>query len=82
MGGELDEGVEMFHVGVDAAIGNEAKKVEALALSDLKTFLQDRVFFKGAISHGKIDSGELLVNDSASAQIQVSDLGVAHLALG
>jgi hypothetical protein len=82
LGGELEEGVEMFYVGVDAAIGNQTKKVEAFTLGDLKAFPQDRILFEGTIGHGQIDSGELLVNDSTCSQIQVSDLGVAHLALG
>ena len=67
---------------VDAAVGDEADEVDALAGRGVDGFLQSFVLGLGAVTDGEVDAGEFLVNDAAGAEVEVADLGISHLALG
>ncbi len=43
--------------------------------------LQDTIAFQFAIDDGLINPGEVLINDPASSEVKVANLGVPHLSL-
>ena len=71
-------------MGMHAAVGQEAAEVQPSSCSGhgVKEPVQDRIRGKGAIRNGLVDAREVLVHDPACADVQMADLGVAHLAFG
>ncbi len=69
-------------VTVHAAVGDEPEKMQPLALCARERFLQNRIFFQLAIRDRFVDASQILINNPASAEIQVADFGVAHLSFG
>ena len=67
---------------VNTAIRNESDQVEAVSMGGLDNFLEDRITVESAILNSEIDAGELLIDDATCAEIEMSYLGVSHLALG
>src|SRR5438552_15860960 len=47
-----------------------------------ESFLRDFVSLELAVGNGFVDASEVLRNDPAPAQIEMADLGIAHLAFG
>ena len=81
--GQLQTGKQVRNVAVDAVIGNQPKKMQSFAgYFELgKKFVQQRIFKKGTIFDGFINSADIVMNHSSRADIQVSDLRVARLPL-
>ena len=78
---ELEEVVERR---VNAAVGGEAHEVDALAVFlGIGIGAYDfRILENGAIGTGAVDFHQVLVNDAASTDIEVTYLGVTHLSVG
>ncbi len=69
---------------MDAAVGEQADDVEGAA-----SFLrggdggeQRGVGEEAAVDDGGVDAGHVHADDAAGAEVEVADLGVAHLAVG
>ena len=81
---DAGEGGRVILVGVHAAIRDQAKQVAgAAALAQGG----DQVAQRGGVSQRRVldrggDAAELLGDDAAGADVEVADLGVAHLAAG
>src|SRR5208282_2878024 len=70
-----DQGVEMFLVGMDAAVGEEAPEMER-AVADLEVGEeagQGGIGGEAAVGDGLVDSREFLVDDAARAEIEMAD---------
>ena len=78
----LQEGKEMGYVAVHAAVGEKADKMQICLFCLLHCIEQDGIFRQGAILHRQADPGIILVDDPASADVEVAHFGVAHLAAG
>ena len=74
----------MAVVGVHAAVREQACQVQpaAAGLGLCDALQQNRIGKKIAVPDRFGDAGQVLVNDPAGADIEVADLGVAHLAVG
>ena len=82
-GRQLHEGDEMTVVGMDAARPDEADGVEAACLlRALARGQERRAGEEGAIGDRGVDPGEVLEHRPARPEVQVTHLGVAHLAGG
>ena len=79
--GGLGEGDEVVLVGVDAAIGDEAEEVEPLAFGHFECLGEVGDIGELVFLDAEIDAGEVLVDDAAGSEVEVADLGVAHLAV-
>ena len=79
---QLEAGDEVAHVAVHAAPGDQAHEVQpAPPPRGLGARLaQDAVLEEAAVLDGEADAREVLVDDTAGADVEVADLGVAHLA--
>ena len=83
--GELDRGLDVLPPRVDAAVGDEAEEVEPSARALARTVAggsKRLVFEEAAVGDRVVDPGEVLFDDGAGAEVEVTDLGVPHLALG
>ena len=80
--GGVGEGDEVVEVAVDTAVGHEAEEVEAGMAGLGEGVLKGRDGGELILADGLLDAGEVLVDDSAGAEVEVADLGVAHLSLG
>lgn len=73
----------MFDVAVYAAVGQQSHQMQGrivfLAVFDCRK--QSFVFEEVAILNRFCNAGQLLINDAASADVGVSNLGVAHLTI-
>ena len=78
---ELQEGAQVVVAGVDAAVAQEAEEVERLAaLPGVLDRADERgVLEEGAVLDRLVEAGDPLVDDEAGAEVEVPDLGVAHL---
>ena len=85
LGGELDRRLDVLPAGVDAAVGDQAEQVEAAARAAPGTLAggeQRLVLEEAAVGDRVVDPGQVLLDDRPGAEVQVADLGVAHLAVG
>ena len=78
----LQEGIEVGDVAVHAAVGEKADQMQLGLFCLLHCLEQDGIFRQGAILHRQADPGIILVDDPASADVEVANFGVAHLAAG
>ncbi len=78
--GELDESLEVPEARVDATVGDEPDQVDALGAGE--RVVDRNVLGQDPVEDGVIDAGEVLAHDRAGAEVEVTDLGVAHLPLG
>src|SRR4051812_24466407 len=69
-------------MAVDATIGYQSEKMEPMSTRLRESFLGDLVSFEFALRNRLVDPGEVLINDSAGAEIQMAHFGIAHLAFG
>ena len=78
------QGDKMMDVAVYAAVGKKAGEMKPAVR--LQGFLydihEDGIGFQRAVFHGHVDTRHVLVDDTARADIEVSDFGVAHIAFG
>ena len=85
LGGELDRRLDVLPAGVDAAVGDQAEQVQAAARAAAGALAggeQRLVLEEAAVGDGVVDPGQVLLDDRAGAEVEVADLGVAHLPLG
>ena len=75
-----DQRLEVVPPGVHAAVGDEADEVHARRV--LHGGPQDVVVGERPVLDGLADAREVLLDRRAGAEVEVSDLRVAHLALG
>src|ERR1700689_1442938 len=80
MGGDVDQRVQVGEARVHAAVGDEADQVHAGRVAHGRH--EDGVGGEGAIGDGVFDAREVLAHDGAGAEVEVTDLGVAHLPFG
>ena len=75
----------MALVGVDAAIGEEAEEVEGAAILSGELHGAERGWGpvkKEPSAMALVDAGHVHADDASGAEVEVADLGVAHLAIG
>ena len=78
--GELQQRLQVAEAGVHAAVGHQPDQVHALGAGER---VHDRgVLAQHPVEHGVVDAREVLADDGAGAEVEVADLGVAHLPLG
>jgi hypothetical protein len=85
LGGQLDRRLDVLPAGVDAAVGDEAEQVQAAAgtiAGALAGGQQRLVFEEAAVGDGVVDPSQVLLDDRPGAEVEVADLGVAHLPVG
>ena len=80
--GELDHGDELVLMTVNAAIGHQADEMEASAAGLLEGLDKNRVGGQRAVLDGLVDAREVLIDNASSAEIEVADFRIAHLAGG
>ena len=80
LAGELHERLEVLDRGVHAALGDQADEVDARRVPH--RLPQGLVLGQRAVRDGGVDAREVLRHDRARAEVEMADLGVAHLALG
>src|SRR5450631_2444422 len=66
-------------MAVHTAVRHQPKQVEAMAARRGQSFLQDAIVRKFAGSNRFVDPRQVLINDSASAQIEMAYFRVSHL---
>ncbi len=77
---EADERLDVGPAGVHAAVGHEPDQVDPLGAGEGAT--EDLIRAELAVLDREVDPGEVLHDHRAGAEVEVADLGVAHLALG
>ena len=84
LGSHLDQSLDVVHVRMNTARAHKAHEVESLAVSlDVVHSLdEDLVLGDGAVLDGVVDARKLLEHDAAGTDVEVTHLGVAHLAIG
>ena len=82
--GEFQNAVEVSHMAVNAAGGEQAHKVERSALVQgvVHSGNDSLVVLKLVLVYCFGNSCELLINDSACADVGVTNLAVTHLTVG
>ena len=84
LGSHLDQSLDVAHMRMNTARAHKAHEVESLAVSlDVVHSLdEDLVLGDGAVLDGIVDARKLLEHDAAGTDVEVTHLGVAHLAIG
>ena len=82
--GQLDGGLDVGDVGVDAAVGHQAVDVDGPArlFGGVDGVHVGLVLEEGALLDGLGDLGQILEHHPARADVGVAHLAVAHLAVG
>ena len=75
---------EMLVARMHAAIGEQPHHVQRTAQRSrrIEACVDDLVLVDGSRAARAVDARKLLMNDAAGTDVQMPDLGVAHLALG
>ena len=82
---QLDARLEVLPARVHAAVGDEAEQVDAAAgtgAGPLAGCPQGLVLEEAAVGDRVVDPGQVLVDDSAGAEVEVAYLRVPHLPRG
>ena len=84
LGGHGHESLAVALHGVHAAGAHETHEVKGLVGSGaiVHSLDEDLVLLEGTVLDGVVDTRELLEDDAAGADVEVTDLGVAHLTVG
>ena len=82
--GHLQQCVQVLAATVHAAVREQTHEVHRPAIAHRRV---DRLGENGVgedrtVAHGQIDARELLVDHSPGPDVEMTDLGVAHLSLG
>ena len=82
--GHLEELVEVCQGAVDSAVGAQSEEVQgpAAACHIVVCCFDFLVFQKFVLAAGHVDLDQILINDAARADVEMSHLGVAHLSGG
>ena len=82
--GHLEELVEVCQGAVDSAVGAQSEEVQGPAAGGhiVVCCFDFLVFQKFVLAAGHVDLDQVLINDAARADVEVSHLGVAHLSGG
>ena len=82
--GKLQQTEQMFDVAVNAAVRQQSHQMQGRVVfaAVFNRTGQRLVGKKLAVLDGFGDAGQLLINNSARADVGVSNLGVAHLPIG
>jgi hypothetical protein len=82
--GELEEGEEVPFVGVDASVGKKTQQVQSAAAPAHSGAQGDEggIPVEAPIPDREIDAKDVLRDHAARAEVQVPDLGIAHLSGG
>src|SRR5215207_7656312 len=82
--GHSQEGIQMANVAVDAAITDKTDEMEYSASRSHRIAgrVEGIALGKDAIRDGAIDASQPLVDNKASAEVDMANFGVAHLAVG
>src|SRR5207248_9377951 len=82
-GRQLDQRLQVTLGRVDAAVRDEPEQVQASGVARADTRRQEHIVLgERSVFDRVVDAGQVLADDRAGAQVQMADLGVAHLALG
>lgn len=73
---------EVVNVGVHATVGNKPEQVKTRTDCLGERFRDDGVLGQGTIIDGVGNAAEVLKNNATGTQVEVADLGVAHLTIG
>ena len=84
LGGDVAEFEEMLQRRVHAAVRHEAHEmhVHAVFLGVFERGFHLRVLHDRVVAAGAVDLHEVLIHDASGADIEVSDLRIAHLSVG
>ncbi|MNP05238.1 hypothetical protein D3C76_971840 [compost metagenome] len=84
LGGQFGHGDQVVLVAVHAAVGEQPHEMHGLASGNGFIYCagQHRILEELAVADRLGHAGEVLVDDTAGAEVHVADLGVAHLAVG
>ena len=82
--GHLQQGIEMRLIGVNPSVRAQAEQMQSTTggLRVLDGGEQDGVREEFAILDHQLNAGAVHVNDTASSDIEMADLAVAHLTVG
>ena len=85
LAGQLDDRLDVLPAGVDPAVRDQPDRVQAPAPGLARRaagVAQGLVLEEAAVGDRVVDARQVLLDDRAGAQVEVADLGVAHLAVG
>ena len=76
------QGHQMVDVAVHAAVGEQARQMQAAAAAArlFQHVQQHGVVEQGAVLKGQVDARHVLIDDASRADVEVPHLGVAHIA--
>ena len=83
--GQLDRRLDVLPAGVHAAVGDQPEQVQAAARAApgaVAGVEQRRVFEEAAVGDRVVDPRQVLLDDRPGAEVEMADLGVAHLPVG
>ena len=83
--GQLDRRLDVLPARVDAAVGDQPEQVQAASRTlagALAGGEQRLVLEEAAVGDRVVDPRQILFDDRPGAEVEVADLGVAHLAVG
>src|ERR1700748_1957305 len=72
----------MVLVTMDATVRKEADKMDSGGFSRPERLLDHRIGREFSIQNRFVDPGEILINDSTGAEIEVPHFRISHLPLG
>ena len=78
---DLEQGVEVGGLGMDAAIAEQAEQVQGTAFGVRHGALQSGILGQSAGADQLVDPSDVHLDDAARANVQVADFAVAHLAV-
>jgi hypothetical protein len=78
--GELHQRLQVAEARVHATVGHQPDQVHPLGAGERVD--DRRVLAQHPVEHGIVDAREILADDGAGAEVEVADLGVAHLPFG
>ena len=77
--GRLRQRDHVIVMAVHAAIRNQSQQMEPMRARLREAFLQHRITRQFSLRDRLINSSQVLINDSAGAEIQMAHFGIAHL---
>ena len=78
---QLDQRAQVLERGVHAAVGDQPEQVHARRARRARAH-DRRVLAQRAVGDRLVDARQILADHGAGAEVEVADLGVAHLAFG